>query len=475
MPKKIFRNIFILIFANLLIKPLWIFGIDLKVQNITGLEDYGFYFVVFNFSFLFHIILDLGINQFNNREVAQDNSLLSKHFGQLLAMKLLFAFAYFVITFLLALSFGYTALQQKMLFYLALNQVLISFILFSRSNFTALQWYKWDAFFSVFDRVLSIAFCVVLLYTSWLGEFQLMNFIYAQTIALFISAISSVLIVVFKEQLILPHFNFKEVWPLVKQAMPYAIVVLLMTIYTRIDAVMLENLLPNTGDNEAGIYAAGYRILDALNMLPFLLASLLIPYFARKMKLKESFSDVLWTSFNLMWAFCVPFILVIYHFHPELISFLYQDSSASWSASFQLLLYAFPAVFLIYIFGGFITAAAKLKVIALFALGTIIVNLILNYTLIPSYGAAGAAFATLISQSIMAVAEITYVLKNWNTNFEFKTLAKAIVYLLANLIVIKVLLLLSLPLLYNIVLFAVITIILSLVLRLIDIKKLKTL
>ena len=475
MPKKIFRNIFILIFANLLIKPLWIFGVDLKVQNITGLEDYGFYFVVFNFSFLFHIILDLGINQFNNREVAQNNALLSKQFSQLLGLKFVFALAYFIVTFLLALSFGYSALQQKMLFYLALNQVLISIILFSRSNFTAMQWYKWDAFFSVFDRVLSIVFCMVLLYTSLFGAFQLINFIYAQTIALFISASLSLIVIFFKEKIHYPQFNIKEIKSLVKQASPYALVVLLMTIYTRIDAIMLEQLLPNTGDNEAGIYAAGYRILDALNMLPFLLASILIPYFARKMKLKESFSDVLWTSFDLMVAFCVPFVLVIYYFHPKLISFLYLDSSTSWSASFQLLLYAFPAVFLIYIFGGFITAAAKLKVIALFALGTIMVNLILNYTLIPSYGAAGAAFATLISQSLMASAEIIYVLKNWDTNFEWKTIGKALLYLLINLIVIKVLLLLSLPLLYNILLFAVITIILSLVLRLINIKKLKTL
>lgn len=472
MPKKIFRNIFILIIANLLIKPLWIFGIDLKVQNITGLEDYGFYFVVFNFSFLFHIILDLGINQFNNREVAQDNSLLSKHFGQLLGLKLVFAFAYFVITFLLALSFGYTALQQKMLFYLALNQVLISFILFSRSNFTALQWYKWDAFFSVFDRVLSIVFCMVLLYTSLFGEFQLMNFIYAQTIALFISACLSIIVVFFKEHIIFPSLNFNEVFPLLKQALPYAIVVLLMTIYTRIDAIMLQNLLPETGNNEAGIYAAGYRILDALNMLPFLLASILIPYFAKQLKLKEDFTDVLWTAFNLMLAFCIPFALAIYFFHPEILSFLYTDSSSSWFTSFQYLMYAFPAVFLMYIFGGFITASARMKVIAVFALITIVVNLSLNYILIPQHGAAGAAFATLISQSIMAVSEIVYVFKNWNTKFKLKTLTKALFYFVLNIAIIKVLLLLSLPLLYNLILFAVITIILSLVLRLIDIKKL---
>ncbi|MFT5621837.1 MAG: hypothetical protein ACI9QR_002178, partial [Flavobacteriaceae bacterium] len=52
MAQRLFRNIFLLIFVNLLVKPLWIFGIDLHVQNTVGAENYGFYFVIFNFSFL---------------------------------------------------------------------------------------------------------------------------------------------------------------------------------------------------------------------------------------------------------------------------------------------------------------------------------------------------------------------------------------------------------------------------------------
>ncbi|MFT5071909.1 MAG: O-antigen/teichoic acid export membrane protein, partial [Chitinophagales bacterium] len=169
MAQRLFRNIFLLIFVNLLVKPLWIFGIDLHVQNTVGAENYGFYFVIFNFSFLFHILLDLGVHQFNNREVAQNPSLLATQFGKLFALKGFLAVMYFTVTFCLAQLLGYTFLQKKMLFFLAINQLLLSFILFSRSNFTAMQWYKWDSFFSVFDRVLSIILCALLLYTPFFG------------------------------------------------------------------------------------------------------------------------------------------------------------------------------------------------------------------------------------------------------------------------------------------------------------------
>jgi len=72
-------NIFFLLFLNLLIKPFWVLGIDVGVQNRVGAEQYGLYFAVFNFTFLFNTILDMGITNFNNRNIARHNHLLQKH------------------------------------------------------------------------------------------------------------------------------------------------------------------------------------------------------------------------------------------------------------------------------------------------------------------------------------------------------------------------------------------------------------
>ncbi|MCK4288280.1 MAG: hypothetical protein KAW86_03670, partial [Bacteroidales bacterium] len=80
MQRKFLTNLALLLFLNFLIKPFWILGIDRTVQNVVGLEDYGFYFVVFNFSLIFNILLDFGITNFNNRNIAQHNFLLNKYF-----------------------------------------------------------------------------------------------------------------------------------------------------------------------------------------------------------------------------------------------------------------------------------------------------------------------------------------------------------------------------------------------------------
>ena len=67
--------------------------------------------------------------------------------------------------------------------------------------------------------------------------------------------------------------------------------VLLMTLYNRLDPVMLGKLLPdkpncptaeiNTAHVQVGIYANGFRLLDAANMIAYLFSVLLIPVFAQ--------------------------------------------------------------------------------------------------------------------------------------------------------------------------------------------------
>ena len=102
MQKKFLQNLFLLIVLNLLVKPLWIFGIDRQVQNLVGPEEYGLYFTIFNFSFLFFIFLDLGITNFNNRNIAQNNQLLNKHLAGIGTMKMMLGLLYALVIFMVA-------------------------------------------------------------------------------------------------------------------------------------------------------------------------------------------------------------------------------------------------------------------------------------------------------------------------------------------------------------------------------------
>src|SRR5688572_19855830 len=100
MHRKFLSNLTFLLFVNLLVKPLWIFGIDRTVQNTVGSETYGVYFAILNLSFIYYMLLDLGLSNFNNRAVARQGSRLSRLMPDVLMLKLVFGAAYFLVTYL---------------------------------------------------------------------------------------------------------------------------------------------------------------------------------------------------------------------------------------------------------------------------------------------------------------------------------------------------------------------------------------
>src|SRR6185295_7713619 len=124
MQRKFITNLALVLLLNLLIKPFWILGIEVAVQNAVGLEQYGFYYAIFNFSFLLNIFLDLGITNFNNKNISQNNHLLSKHLSSIILLRLLLAGIFVIVTFVGGLIIGYTVDMMKMLIAVLFNQVL---------------------------------------------------------------------------------------------------------------------------------------------------------------------------------------------------------------------------------------------------------------------------------------------------------------------------------------------------------------
>src|ERR1041385_591826 len=124
MQRTFIKNLALVIGLNLLIKPFWVLGMDRYVQIAVSHENpqaYGYYYVLFNFSFLFNILLDLGITTFNNKNISQHQYLVTKHLSSILVLRILLALVFCVITTLFGWLIGYTADMLKMLLMLVFN------------------------------------------------------------------------------------------------------------------------------------------------------------------------------------------------------------------------------------------------------------------------------------------------------------------------------------------------------------------
>ena len=458
MQRKFLTNLGLLLFLNLLIKPIWIFGIDLTVQRNVGVGDYGFYFVILNFSFLFNIILDLGITNFNNRNIAQHNHLLNKHFSGILVLKFLLGLVYVLLAFVIAIVLRYSAAQFWLLGWLAFNQFLLSFILYLRSNISGFLMFKTDSFLSVLDRLLMILFCGALLWGHFtVVKFRIEWFVYSQTAAYSIAAALAFVIVVKKARFRKLSWNWPFFVMIIKQSLPFALLVLLMTFYNRLDPVMLESMLParvstiqvgifasishlnpvmvenllseRTGDFQAGISASGFRLLDAVNMIAYLFAVLLVPIFSKMIKKKQPIEHMLKLSFTLIITLAVILATGSFFYSDKFIELLYNTHIEASTQVFQLLILGFIAVSTTYIFGTLLTANGNLKQLNIIAIAGLLINFFLNFLLIPRFLASGSAMASLVTQFTMAILQVIIVQRVFKFKVNYRFLLTLLIFI----------------------------------------------
>ncbi len=397
-------NILFLLTVNLLIKPFFIFGIDRNVQNAVGLADYGAYFTLFNFTYLFQIIVDFGIQNFNNRNIAQHSQLLTKYFNHLALLKIMLSLLYAAVVLGTGVLLGYSWSYLSILCFLVLNQIFISFTFYFRSNISGLQEYFTDSVISVLDRVLLIIVCSILLWASPLQQrFQIQWFVYAQTFAYGTTCLIAFSQVYKHLKTIDLRFSKAFQWWILRESAPYALTIFLMSVYTRIDSVMIERMV---GVDETGLYASAYRLLDAANMLGVLFAGLLLPMYARQIKEKTPVLALATFSFKAIWACSAAVAAGCFVFRTEIMAMLYTGATVYSGDLLAWLMLSFPAVCTMYIFGALLTANGSMRQMNWLFAFSVVFNIVCNWLLIPHFKALGSAYATLLTQAIVAITQI---------------------------------------------------------------------
>ncbi len=418
MKREFLLNIVFLVFVNLLIKPFFIFGIDLGVQNRVGPAEYGLYFALLNFTWLFQIVNDFGIQNFNNAHLSQHPQLLRKYFPNLLIIKGLAAVCYTVLTVAAAIFWGFTSpAALQLLGWLVANQLLVALIFFLRSNVSALGFFRTDSLLSSLDRLLAIGFMAALLWARpFKTDFQIWEFAAAQTLALGLTALAAGWVLLPKLRGLRWGFRRPFLVFLLKKSAPFALVILLMTVVSRLDSVMLQKLLPD-GLEQAGIYGNGYRLLDACSMVGFLFATLFLPMFSRLLKEKQPVQPLLSLGFRLMMAGAVPICAVVFFNKMAISQILSDHSTPFWGEVLGLTIWVFLPVCVNYSFGTLLTAGQNVKNLAqLFAVGMVL-SVVLNLVFIPIWKAAGAAAASFLTQSLMAVGQVFLAKKRMGLKF----------------------------------------------------------
>jgi len=431
--RKFLTNLGFFLVLNLIVKPIYVFGIDRVVQNTVGAEVYGRFFTLFNIAIIFQIFLDLGIENFIRKDIAQQPKHTSNYLSGIITLKLLLLVPYLLVCVLLALYKGITPDDYLLLFFILLNQFLASVILYIRANLGGLQLFKTESLISVLDRSLMIVIVGFLLLhpiTHYL--FRINWFVLAQTISYTVTLVIGLILLLKRTE----HFNFQfritQILPVINKLKPYATLVFLMAIYYRADSIILGIMLPD-GDEQAGIFAHGFRILDFMSNYALLFPILLLPIFSKIIFQKEKIDSLLQFSSLLLivpsFAAIAPAIVYRY----ELFNILYNEQVKLSANVFAILTISYIGMCISYTFGALLTANGNLKQLNIMAASAVVISISLNLLFIPQYQVMGAAIANASTQVFTIIVHIGLVWYIFKLKFNPKIFVKFIAYLLSIL------------------------------------------
>jgi O-antigen/teichoic acid export membrane protein len=187
--------------------------------------------------------------------------------------------------------------------------------------------------------------------------------------------------------------------PLARVGLPLAVSGLLILAYARIDQLLVFEL---AGSEDAGLYAAAYRIMEQSHFLPIAVTTTLLPlvsaaYPSDPVRVRE----MLQRAGDYLTIAALPLFAFTLAASEPLIRALFGEPFAPASPALPVLMAAFLFVCLGYLTGNMVVVLGLQRRFLVYATVGLVFNVALNVVLIPEYGFLAAAWVTLGTEAVV--------------------------------------------------------------------------
>ena len=177
---------------------------------------------------------------------------------------------------------------------------------------------------------------------------------------------------------------------------------LMVTLYMRIDQVMLGSMLDNKTEN--GIYSAAVRIAEIWYFVPTAIISAFQPAIVMKKKhSEEQYEKTMQRLYDIVAIVGIAFGILITLFGDIAVQILYGDEYKGATSILKISVWAGLFATLGTARSVWLVNENLQKYSLIYTSVGCVTNIVLNYFLIPKIGARGAAIATLIAQFVTNV------------------------------------------------------------------------
>jgi O-antigen/teichoic acid export membrane protein len=190
------------------------------------------------------------------------------------------------------------------------------------------------------------------------------------------------------------NFSKTRAKNLLNQSFPLILSAIVVTIYMKIDVVMLKTL----GSEVVGIYSAAANLSEAWYFIPTAIITSVFPAIinARKTDI-DRYNKRLKNLYDLLVFISLPVAIFISFFANYIVDIIYQDKYIGAGAILSIHIWSGVFVFLGVASSQYLLAEGYTKISFYRGATGAVANVLLNFWLIPLYGGVGASIATLVA------------------------------------------------------------------------------
>lgn len=375
--------------------------------RILGVAGWGIFSYAISIASLLYIFSDFGLENVVTREIAKSSDEKLHYFSTAFFIRSILLALCLLVIFFITFFIIHTTEIREILFPIALMLAFDSLRNLTLAISRALEKMEQEAYIRSLTSFLVVGLgLATLIYIP-----SIKNLAYAYLLGSFAGLIISLYILRTYIAYIPEYFSKKLIGPIMKIAWPFCIFWVTATIMVYTDIIMLGWWKTPT---DLGLYSAARRLVQFLLVIPNLIAFTTLPLFSKlvtesREKLRETFEKTL--SFTLLLG--LPIVVGGILLGKDIVLVVFGESYIDSVLVFQIFLGMLVTMFPSIIVNNFIFTHNMQRKFVWCTIGGALLNILLNFVLIPKFGIYGAAVATAFSSVALTII-IWYIAKKIN-------------------------------------------------------------
>ncbi|MCL4397936.1 flippase [Patescibacteria group bacterium] len=376
--------------------------ITILLTRYLGPTGFGTFTFVMVFVTLFGSAADWGLTLITVREASKNGDQAHEIIGNVLIIRLLLAAAAALAAIIAINLLPYDPLTRFLVAIFSLSLLATSLKTSFQITFNVKLQMENTALSDFSANVIIVALVGLIIYFH-LGLTQIiLAYLAGDILAALVAGALGIRLLPLRLKLVTPTTKY-----LLLESLPMGAILVVFTIYNRIDTVVLSYF---KGEEAVGLYGAAYKIYEVLTLGAAYFANAVLPLISTLAHQdKAKLAEVYRKCFVVLMLLGITVAAVNYLLAPLGIAIIAGPRFAGAVPALRILSLALVVAYFNHLNGYTLIALGKQWYSFVIAIGALIINVALNIVFIPRFSFEAAAFITFVTEGLIVLATLLFL------------------------------------------------------------------